>query len=1250
MNIFSKDNNILGLEIPSIIKSTPTETKKAITRANSYISREKEIRKKLEKITNIHNTFINKYNVIFDKRQQAKKNKDKKKYSKLKLQMMKLNEVIKKTTSDLKVLNNGLEKIKVFKEQIKEFNNYKKIYDTYENYETDKKVIKSVKIDFLTFVKILKRWKIKEGDIEGKLYNYRPRLLTINFNCSIFNKYLLNNIVINQLYEEDEKTPSHILKNMFSRIYNILNKQLVQDVEDKKPQDPENKIFWALYRANAIKILNITEQEEEEEKEPAIIEYFDDIPFESDLSLICDNKFNEFELDEKTFIKPYYITNDYLKDNYISNSCGLTSLIYVFSKLLFNKGYYKLDYKKVSDLMGLKLNNVSNPIKINHLKNFINNVSLNLKIVIVDCYLNLIEVIRNPKYKDDKWAERTAYFQIYDNHIIPLLHNTNSLEKLLENKTIIKSKLSDYYSHYTYQKNELEKEIFINDLEGFNNFIENINKTDKKIYILYVSSEFELRKILFDMMYKKQFKPSIITDTGNLINIKINCFKNIKINIKSMIDDQEGINILDNIEEIEQNKIINNVNYSKEVEKELYNNVINPKYVSSFNTDTLKFYNQYKINVDVGIYKNIDNNIILFGLDDVKAYSSRFNEIEWIPQIDYFDNWEQFNNIIIDNYFYLVECITDKQDKINNIVFNGLKVCKVMGLLLKLINPKNYNVLYQLRTKKIEISFKEHIKKVYDDEKLTQEQKKFIVNKIIGCLNIQNNKLSKTNIFKTLKEANTHNNILEKQGIKGIISQFKDYSGLNNLCSYEPLYIISQVDKKHTITNYTPIYNLILTLQKIRIIKNIQELERNNVKVLGIKTDCLYIEDKHLNNPIIQNKLRPQIISDHEPNSDHKLYNTLGGYKLELNIKPVEKIFTIKPNELIKINTDDKIIKKTFDDEFNLNDIITFINNNNKVLISAKFAGCGKSYICKQLSKNKDEILFITPTNVLSLEYKKEGYKSKTAHKYLGVNFEKTKQTAPKKDKNIKYIVFDEVYLFDYELLKLIYKRMREEPNIIYLATGDPNQRDAIGSNPKDIIRAINYIFNTQIYLKVIKRQDKSQISRIEGIYTDIFEKNKYSPEYLCKKYNIKTITDTTIHTNKHITYFKNEAELQNDLVLDKLGKDRYDINNYLLVKKTYLTNKIKLYMNYKYKIIKSNKKEITLFDEFEEVEHIFKVEFVNEYFKNDYSQTLDSLQGITIREPFTIHNTTEYNYIDKKFIWTAITRADSLDNVFIKI
>ena len=63
MNLYT-NNHILGVNIPKIYKNTPTETKKAITRATNIIFKEKEVYKKLLLVDKDNKKTLNRLNKL----------------------------------------------------------------------------------------------------------------------------------------------------------------------------------------------------------------------------------------------------------------------------------------------------------------------------------------------------------------------------------------------------------------------------------------------------------------------------------------------------------------------------------------------------------------------------------------------------------------------------------------------------------------------------------------------------------------------------------------------------------------------------------------------------------------------------------------------------------------------------------------------------------------------------------------------------------------------------------------------------------------------------------------------------------------------------------------------------------------------------------------------------------------------------------------------------------------------------------
>ena len=103
---------------------------------------------------------------------------------------------------------------------------------------------------------------------------------------------------------------------------------------------------------------------------------------------------------------------------------------------------------------------------------------------------------------------------------------------------------------------------------------------------------------------------------------------------------------------------------------------------------------------------------------------------------------------------------------------------------------------------------------------------------------------------------------------------------------------------------------------------------------------------------------------------------------------------------------------------------------------------------------------------------------------------------------------------------------------------------------------------------------------------------------------------------------------------------------------KTYSNRKgLTLNVNYTYKIITYNDKYVEILDELDDIKYkISHCQLINE-FKLPYCHTCDSIQGTSFEkdEKITIFDANA-PHSDRKYLWTAITRSRSLDdvNVFI--
>ena len=1021
---------------------------------------------------------------------------------------------------------------------------------------------------------------------------------------------------------------------------NVINMILNIDVIDGS----EAIDYFIISYCEALEITQILKEGEIEEPEPVNlqdIEYFNDIDNKA-----INNKYTEYYLGDG-LVKNYYHEHIYLKDNFIKNSCGLTSLIYSFYDICSSRGYTELTYGNLSKILNIPYKKTGNMgIKIHHLQNLTQKYPF--KIVVFDKLNQIINIFSDPNRYQNK---HTAYLQVYDSHII-VFNNKAKLEELKKQElkvsipSKISLKISPYYNIlYSDSKdkiNNTKDDIIINkylrdtnDLEILICEIIKIGTPETKKIYNFKTGGWVINSLFFHIL-DKGYTPYIRYNRSTLNSITITSIKNIKINIETY-NIESGYDNNENSPNFEygdtSENIIKNMMEVIKYKEQFYKDIIKQEYISYPNNDVRAIHKEYKITVDI-IRTNdeIYDNIIFTGLDDSKAYSSRLNEISEIPVIPIYNNYVKFDGSIKDNYFYIIER-TDSEITIKKtIIFNGSNIARVYGILLKSINPKFYVIISQLETETIKRDFKKEIENICNLH-IDASYKKDIINRIVGCLGIQNNSIYKSELFITHGEAITYKNLMIEGGNNPTIDTIQCDG--KNTC-----YVVICEDKKETISNITPLRDMILTLQKIRILTNINILEKEGIKIYGVKTDCLMFNFKDVE--------KVKKIFSIGKNTSY--YKSLGGYKIEhdksLNDKMME-IF-IKPECIIKSYTP---IIKTFDDEFDNKAITNYIKEIGNVLILSKYAGCGKSFITEQLTTDKNKILYITPTNSLCKKYIRNGYKAITIYNYLGIDIT-GKKLHYKKHNEADIIVFDEIFLFGEFKLNSIYNIMESDKKTLFIATGDPiAQRQAIGEDHIRIVKMVNFMFKQNIYLEVIKRiNDKEGIIKSQGIYNDIIINKIIDPVFICKKYGIKMINKIEdVKTDKNITFFRQKSETINNFIVKSKNINKYDIGQVLLVKKQLKTKTHTFHTNFEYNIVNNDEEHITLEDE-EGEKHILKIKTIEEHFKLSFSITLDSLQGATIDEEYTIFDSENLGIIGENFLYTALTRTTNLKKITICI
>jgi len=192
----------------------------------------------------------------------------------------------------------------------------------------------------------------------------------------------------------------------------------------------------------------------------------------------------------------------------------------------------------------------------------------------------------------------------------------------------------------------------------------------------------------------------------------------------------------------------------------------------------------------------------------------------------------------------------------------------------------------------------------------------------------------------------------------------------------------------------------------------------------------------------------------------------------------------------------------------------------------------------------------------------------------------------------------------------------------------------------------INTIFPNSIYLRENKRlnndEDKTILKRFKG---DIFNPKK-DPVKTIKKY-FKMVSE--IETTNNIAYKNSTCATVSAKVREmQKKKDDYEVGEFVVCRKFVKVKKIKLHVNFTYEIDEINGDEVTLYDGLDTAVTVDK-ELLNKYFVHAYCRTCHSFQGSSINDKISIFDW-RFKHVGRKWIYTAVTRATELKNVYFYV
>ena len=137
-----------------------------------------------------------------------------------------------------------------------------------------------------------------------------------------------------------------------------------------------------------------------------------------------------------------------------------------------------------------------------------------------------------------------------------------------------------------------------------------------------------------------------------------------------------------------------------------------------------------------------------------------------------------------------------------------------------------------------------------------------------------------------------------------------------------------------------------------------------------------------------------------------------------------------------------------------------------------------------------------------------------------------------------------------------------------------------------------------------------------------------------------------------NITYFNSTAIKICQGVLNKLKykKVQCKIFNWCkdikcFVKQRFRTKDNLFHNNYVYNIVELNKETATLQDVLTKEKYIISIQRLDSCFRPYFAHTGHSVQGVTTDKKINIFDV-ESDFVDDRWVWTALTRCTSLDNL----
>jgi hypothetical protein len=913
------------------------------------------------------------------------------------------------------------------------------------------------------------------------------------------------------------------------------------------------------------------------------------------------------------------------KTPYTINECWLNTLMDVYGDSLMASNKREIiNREKILQILGKTEETVKDGISVNHILPFFKKYNLQLRVF--DEFMRPIL-----KYDPEKPSHhhKVLYCLVKGNHVYTLNNNLKELQQKInavEDKMVIKA--SENY--YIKEDPVVPNFKMIDGIDDIIKVVRDLNNSKDSVEIKLIHKNNNLTELIYNLK-ESGYEPSIKYAAGHITRIELVLNKTIKICIASQQLVQDS---LDGDVSVETENIYNKMNQAM---ANFNHALIKPELKSYYSKTDVDILDEYRTIVPTGRLSKINEDVDVVEIDISKAFTAAFLKIDKAPVFNEFDYFRPYDNHTIkDYYLYIVK--SSKTNFILNKTYNILygMFLNVFVADVEILAFKAPSFIKPIDTKAIiDNLWNTEISPDADEDKSI---KKLIANVNFGLLEKSNNKVQKSKIYETLDEAKYHQ---EQYG--GRISRLSKFVETVEIDEYDltstwdedskKYYILNISDKAQLKNGFRYFKELLLQFHNFKMFTDHSVLKNNGIKIFSVKSDALTIRREDLE------KAKSLITFSSD----------VGGWRLSKteDIKFPFEYFMNKKNIEIKIDVP-HFERVEIKDEYDTNEICEVFEKYKRVIVRADMPGCGKSYACEKMKARGHNVLFVCPTNKLVQNYRNCGV---TMNKFfsIGVDFDAVMSKFDSSAYDV--VVFDEIYFSCIKKLAKIKQYCDLNPDKIIIATGDTQQLEPIEKLSNQINydeyadHCVNSIFNHEIYLTIPKRvksdEDKLKMKQLKE---DVFNEEISILEIINKYFKF---TKNISQSNKNIAYLNTTCSSVAEKIRKKLNKTSdYEVGEKLICRKWFKVNKDTFNVNFEYEITRIDEKNITIYDDSTKNEYIVPIGKIKSNFIFAYCGTCHSYQGSSIDESLTIFDY-KYHFVDRKWIWTSITRATDLNNVW---